>query len=319
MLLSRTLEERLAGLYRAGGRIVGGVYLGKGQEAFSAALAITLIRGRDVFGPLIRDQAGRIAFGEPLIDTTRTYLGSVLGPMRGRDGNIHRGRPRDGMPAMISHLGSMVSVVAGMLLARRMKGITGCAGGTAIGDGGTSTGAFHEGLNTAAVEKLPLVVAVANNQYAYSTPTDRQFVCEDLADKAIGYGVEGYRIDGTDLMECLLTFDKAVRKAREGNGPQLVVGKLLRLNGHGEHDDGSYVLDSLRQAHHGRDCVLVARDQAYAENWLNEERWEEMLNEAREAVDEAVSTAATEPPPDPYTENWHALSRQDLTEGYHGA
>src|SRR5690606_31281540 len=111
----------------------------------------------------------------PVLDTPQTYFGSAKGPMRGRDGNIHRGRPKEGMPAMISHLGSLISVVNGMLMARRFRGQTGCVGGTTIGDGGTSTGAFHEGLNLAAVERLPLVVGVANNQFAYSTPTARQY------------------------------------------------------------------------------------------------------------------------------------------------
>ncbi|MFZ4768256.1 MAG: thiamine pyrophosphate-dependent enzyme, partial [Roseimicrobium sp.] len=215
MLRARVLEDKLAGLYRAGGRIVGGVYLGKGQEAFSAALAVQLVKGQDIYAGLIRDQAGRLAFGEAMLDTTRTYLGSALGPMRGRDGNIHRGRPTEGMPAMISHLGSMVSVVAGMLLARRLQGrLNDSVGATSIGDGGTSTGAFHEGLNMAAVEKLPLIISVANNQFAYSTPNDRQYACHHLVDRAIGYGVEGHSVDGTNLAACISVFHNAVQRAR---------------------------------------------------------------------------------------------------------
>src|SRR5205809_1275543 len=120
MLLSRTHEKRLVSLYR-GGQITGGVYSGKGQEAVSVACGLFLQKG-DVFAPLIRDQAGRSAFGEPLIDVARTYLGSRLGPMRGRDGNIHRGSPKAGQLAMISHLGAMIPVVVGKLLAKRMKG-----------------------------------------------------------------------------------------------------------------------------------------------------------------------------------------------------
>src|SRR5881628_1462361 len=120
MLLARTLEEKLVSLYR-GGLITGGVYIGKGQEAVSVACGLFLQEG-DIFAPLIRDQAGRSAFGEPLIDVTRTYLGSRLGPMRGRDGNIHRGHPRDNELAMISHLGAMVSVTVGALMAKRFRG-----------------------------------------------------------------------------------------------------------------------------------------------------------------------------------------------------
>jgi TPP-dependent pyruvate/acetoin dehydrogenase alpha subunit len=164
MFLARSLEEKIALLYRAG-KITGGVFMGKGQEALSVALGLALRKG-DIFAPLIRDQAGRLAFGESILDCVRTYMGSRLGPMRGRDGNVHRGRPREGLMAMISHLGAMIPLVAGSLLGRRFRGQQGSVGATCLGDGGTSTGAFHEGMNLAAMEKLPLVVVVANNQYA---------------------------------------------------------------------------------------------------------------------------------------------------------
>src|SRR6266850_2666966 len=239
MLLARLLDEKLASLYRMG-KILGGVFLGRGQEALSVSVALALRQG-DIFAPLIRDTAGRLAFGESLLDAVRTYLGSPLGPMRARDGNVHRGRPREGLYVMISHLGAMISVVNGALMAHRFKGITGTVGAVCLGDGGTSTGAFHEGLNQAAVEKLPLVLVVANNYYAYSTPNERQFACDSLVDKAAGYGVDGQTVDGTDLSACLSVLEEATRRARSGGGPQLIVAHLLRLCGHGEHDDASYV------------------------------------------------------------------------------
>src|SRR5438132_9466484 len=163
MLLARTLDEKFASLYRAG-KIHGGVFLGRGQEALSVSIGLALRKG-DVFAPLIRDLAGRLAFGEPILDAVRTYLGSTLGPMRGRDGNIHRGRPREGLLGMISHLGAMISVVNGFLMAHRFKGITGTVGVACVGEGATSTGAFHEAVNQAGVEKLPLGVISANNHY----------------------------------------------------------------------------------------------------------------------------------------------------------
>src|SRR5215469_8439346 len=235
MLRARLLDDKFAALYRAG-KIHGGVFLGRGQEALSSAIGLSLNKN-DIFAPLIRDAAGRLAFGESVLDAVRTYLGSALGPMRGRDGNVHRGNPRQGLLPMISHLGAMVSVVNGMLFARRLKKISGTVGVACLGEGATSTGAFHEALNQAAVEKLPLVLVVANNQYAYSTPTERQFACDDLADKAPGYGVQAHSVDGTDLTACLQTVGHAVASARAGEGPQLVVAQLLRLCGHGEHDD----------------------------------------------------------------------------------
>ncbi|MDB4319317.1 thiamine pyrophosphate-dependent dehydrogenase E1 component subunit alpha [bacterium] len=271
MITARTLEAKLSSLYK-GGKIVGGVYLGTGQEAVSASLGACLTRGKDYFAPLIRDQAGRTAFGETLLDATRTYLGSVEGPMRGRDGNVHRGRPLEGMPAMISHLGTAVSMVSGMLVAQRMKGeLDGMVGATSIGDGATSTGSFHEGLNMAAVENLPLVVVVADNQFAYSTPRDRQFACESLLERASGYGVGGTEVDGTDLNETLSGIQQAVTSAREGYGPQLVIARLLRLCGHGEHDDASYVPQELRDSVMGRDCLDVATTQLIEAGHVTEE------------------------------------------------
>ena len=316
MFLSRALEDKLASLYRSS-KIVGGVYLGKGQEAFSVALPIYLDEKQgDVYAPLIRDMAGSLAFGENLLDPLRNYLGSSLGPMRGRDGNIHRGRPRQGMPAMISHLGAMISVVNGMLMARRFQGRTNVVGATSIGDGGMSTGACHEALNQAAVEKLPLVIAVANNQYAYSTPNQRQFACASLVDRAAGYGIKGYECDGTDLAACLTTFGEAVQRARRGEGPQMVVGSLLRLTGHGEHDDASYIPAPLKRSRLGRDCLTFSEDHARKQGWASEKDLTEWKAEAATKVEQGLSKVSAEPAPDPTAESWYSLSTKHLCEGF---
>ena len=317
MLLSRAVEDKLASLYRAG-MIKGGVFLGKGQEALSTASSIFLRKG-DIFGPCIRDQAGRLAFGDTVLDTLRTYFGSAQGPMRGRDGNIHRGRPRDGYYAMISHLGSMVAMVGGGLYARRQRGETGVVGVTSIGDGGTSTGAFHEGVNFAAVEKLPLVVVVANNQYAYSTPNNRQFACADLLDRAAGYGIAGHKTDGTDPRACLETLSRAVQAARDGHGPQMVVATLLRLVGHGEHDDAGYVDAGLRKANVGRDCLDVGARQLLEAGLATGEDLAAWTSEAQAEVEAALDIAQREKGPDPEGEDWHALSTERLVDGYFDA
>jgi pyruvate dehydrogenase E1 component alpha subunit/2-oxoisovalerate dehydrogenase E1 component alpha subunit len=314
MLLSRVLDEKMASLYR-GGKIHGGVFLGRGQEALSVSVGLALRKG-DVFAPLIRDGAGRLAFGEPVLDAVRTYLGSALGPMRGRDGNVHRGRPREGLFPMISHLGAMISVVNGALLALRFKKIEGVVGATCIGDGGTSTGAFHEALNQAAIERLPLVLVVANNQYAYSTPNSRQFACRDLTDKAIGYGVTAHQVDGTDLEKCLHTLREAVAQARGGGGPQLVVAQLLRLCGHGEHDDAQYITAQFKQSHLGRDCLKVAEDHLLRRAWADAAMIRRFRKEAALEVERAVALVQREPGPDPYKENWCALASRHLSEGF---
>src|SRR3954468_13325960 len=312
MLQTRIFEEKLASLYR-GGLITGGVYLGKGQEAVSVACGIFLQPG-DVFAPLIRDQAGRSAFGEPLIDVARTYLGSKLGPMRGRDGNIHRGRPLDNQLAMISHLGAMVSVITGKLLAKRMKGEKGFVGLTTIGDGGMQTGASHEGMNIAAVEHVPLVVVAPNNNYFYLTPNNRTFACADLVDRAKGYGYEGYTVDGTDLAACLDVIETAVKRARAGRPPQLVVAETLRLAGHGEHDDASYVSAEIKREPFAQDALQRAEKFILDEGLLDPGALQQMRAEIVAEVEEAVATAQQEDPPQASEEDWCALSTRELAD-----
>ena len=310
MLLARTLEEKLVSLYR-GGAITGGVYIGKGQEAVSVACGLFLEKG-DIFAPLIRDQAGRSAFGEPLVNVTRTYLGSRKGPMRGRDGNIHRGSPRDGQLAMISHLGAMVSVTVGALIAKRAKGEKNFVGLSCIGEGGMQTGSFHEGMNIAAVEQVPLIVVATNNHYAYSTPNAREFACHDLVDRAKGYGFEGYSIDGTDLNTSLEVIGGAVKRARAGRPPQLVVASVLRLSGHGEHDDASYITDEIKREPFAQDCLKRAEKLIVDLNLGDAETLKSWRAEAAAKVDEAITTAQKEAAPNADEEDWCAISTREL-------
>jgi pyruvate dehydrogenase E1 component alpha subunit/2-oxoisovalerate dehydrogenase E1 component alpha subunit len=224
---------------------------------------------------------------------------------------------------MISHLGAMLSVVNGVLFARRMKGITGIVGAACLGDGATSTGAFHEALNQAAVEKLPFVLVVADNQYAYSTPTSRQFACDSLVDRAVGYGIAGHSVDGTDLTACLKTVGGAVASARAGNGPQLVVAKLLRLCGHGEHDpDGDvretkqgYIDPQLKNSPLGRDCMKIAEETILQQKWTDAAQIAVWRSDALREIEEAVAQVQREPAPDPFAEEWTALSTKHLIEG----
>ena len=312
MLLTRTLEEKLVSLYR-GGQITGGVYIGKGQEAVSVACGLFLQKG-DIFAPLIRDQAGRSAFGEPLVDVARTYLGSRQGPMRGRDGNIHRGKPADGQLAMISHLGAMVSVVVGSLMAKRFRGEKNFVGLTCIGEGGMQTGAFHEGINLAAVEQVPLVIVATNNHYAYSTPNDREFACADLVDRAKGYGFEGYSIDGTDLSACLEVVGGAVQRARAGRPPQLVVASVLRLSGHGEHDDASYVTEEVKRQPFAQDCLKLTEKKIVDLALIDAATLQSWKDDAKKQVDEAIATAQQEAAPEGDKEDWRAISTRDLVD-----
>ena len=209
----------------------------------------------------------------------------------------------------------MISVVNGVLFARRMKGVTGLVGAACLGEGATSTGSFHEALNQAAVEKLPLVLVVANNQYAYSTPNDRQFVCADLADKAVGYGVEAHSVVGNDLAACLDVVSHAVARARAGHGPQLIVANLLRLCGHGEHDDAGYIVPELKNSPLGRDCLKLAEEFLLQEKIADRAQLAVWRSEAIREIEDAVAQVQREPLPDPFAENWTALSTENLAEG----
>lgn len=316
MIGARLIDERIATLYRQGA-IPGKVFLGKGQEALSAALGMHLRAPRpgrrgDVFAPLIRDMAGRLAFGETALEIARVHFMRATGDMRGRDGNIHRGNLAKGIMPMISHLGAMMPTVCGALMARRLRGDLGdSVGATCIGDGGMQTGAFHEGLNVAAVEKLPLVVVAADNQVSYSTFADRTYACRSLVDRAIGYGVRGYEIDGTDADACLKTLHEAVTRARAGDGPQLVVATLLRGSGHGEHDDASYVPASLKERF--ADCLAryertLATAQVVAEGDIVAWR-----NEATAEIRAAFPAAQAEAEPTPASEDWRCLASDDIS------
>jgi acetoin:2,6-dichlorophenolindophenol oxidoreductase subunit alpha len=312
MLLARVFEEKLVSLYR-GGQITGGVYIGKGQEAVSVACGMFLKKG-DIFAPLIRDQAGRSAFGEPLVDVARTYLGSRQGPMRGRDGNIHRGSPRDGQLAMISHLGAMVSVTVGALMAKRSKGEKNFVGLTCIGEGGMQAGSFHEGMNIAAVEQVPLVVVATNNHYAYSTPNEREFACADLVDRAKGYGFEGYTVAGTDLAACLDVIGSAVKRARAGRPPQLVVASVLRLSGHGEHDDASYVTAEIKAEPFAQDCLKCTEKVIVDLGLADAKTLQKWRDDAVAEVDQAITTAQKEAAPEAGEEDWCAISMRHLVD-----
>jgi acetoin:2,6-dichlorophenolindophenol oxidoreductase subunit alpha len=312
MLQTRVFEDKLASLYR-GGQITGGVYVGRGQEAISVACGMFLQKG-DIFAPLIRDQAGRSAFGEPLIDVARTYLGSRQGPMRGRDGNIHRGKPGQGQLAMISHLGAMISVTVGVLLAKKFKGEKGFVGLTTIGEGGMQSGATHEGMNIAAVEQVPLVLVATNNHYAYSTPNDREFACADLVDRAKGYGFEGYTVDGTDLAACLDVIGGAVKRARAGRPPQLVVASVLRLAGHGEHDDASYITDEIKREPFAQDCLKRTEKIIVDLNLADAQTLQKWRDEVAAEVENAVATAQTEAVPEGDEEDWCAISMRHLVD-----
>jgi len=240
MRMTRALEERLVALYRQT-KVVGGLFRSLGQEADAVGSAFALER-RDIMSPLIRNMGSMLVKGATPLEILRQYMAKGDSPTRGRELNIHFGDLVRGFVGQISHLGDMIPVMAGIALSFKMRGEDRVVL-VYIGDGATSTGAFHEGLNFAAVQQVPLVVIVENNGYAYSTPTGKQTAANSFMDKALGYGIPGVQADGNDVLAVYDVTKSAVDRARAGGGPTLVELITYRRKGHAEHDNQSYVPD----------------------------------------------------------------------------
>src|SRR5256714_7090838 len=240
MRLTRALEERLVNLYRQT-KVIGGLFRSLGQEADAVGSAYALDRSKgDVLSPLIRNLGSMLVQGAKPTEIIKQYMAKGDSPTRGRELNIHYGDLVRGFIGQISHLGDMVPVMAGVTLSFKMREEK-RVGLVYVGDGATSTGAFHEGINFAAVQKCPLVVIVENNGYAYSTPTSKQTACTSFKDKAVGYGVPGVRADGNDVLATYQVTKEAVNRARRGEGVTLIELVTYRRKGHAEHDNQSYV------------------------------------------------------------------------------
>ena len=243
MKLTRQLEERLVNLYRQT-KVVGGLFRSLGQEADAVGSCFALEQ-RDVMSPLIRNLGAMLVKGATPVEVLKQYMAKADSPTRGRELNIHFGDIGEagvtrGFLGQISPLGDMVPVMTGVTMSFKMRGED-RVGLVYVGDGATSTGAFHEGINFAAVQKCPLVVIVENNGYAYSTPTHKQSAVKFFVDKAIGYGVLGLQADGNDVLAPYDVTKAAVDHARAGHGVALVELITYRRKGHAEHDNQSYV------------------------------------------------------------------------------
>jgi TPP-dependent pyruvate/acetoin dehydrogenase alpha subunit len=240
MRLTRSLEERLVNLYRQT-KVIGGLFRSLGQEADAVGSAYALDRSKgDVLSPLIRNLGSMLVQGARPAEVLRQYMAKADSPTRGRELNIHYGDLVRGFIGQISHLGDMVPVMAGVTLSFKMRDEN-RVGLVYVGDGATSTGAFHEGINFAGVQRCPLVVIVENNGYAYSTPVSRQTAARSFVDKAVGYGIAGDRADGNDVLATYEVTKRAVDRARGGGGVTLIELMTYRRKGHAEHDNQSYV------------------------------------------------------------------------------
>jgi len=298
MRLTRLLEERLVNLYRQT-KVVGGLFRSLGQEADAVGSAYALDRSKgDVLSPLIRNLGSMLVQGAKPNEIIKQYMAKGDSPTRGRELNIHYGDLVRGFIGQISHLGDMVPVMAGVTLSFKMRREN-RVGLVYVGDGATSTGAFHEGINFAAVQRCPLVVVVENNGYAYSTPLNKQTAAKQLVDKAIGYGIAGDQADGNDVIATYEVTKRAVDRARAGGGVTLIELITYRRKGHAEHDNQSYVptgeIDRWASENDPID--------RYVKRLLGEGFTQAELDAAdarvKEEIDRATDEAEASPMPDP--------------------
>jgi len=294
--LNRGLEEKLSNLYRQG-KVVGGLYRSLGQEACSVGSAYALERG-DIFTPLIRNLGAILVRGGSPHDIFCQYMAKAESPTRGRDLNVHFGwlSPEGSMPSVISMLGDMIPILTGAVMAERMNGRRTVAL-TWIGDGGTSTGAFHEGLNFACVQKAPLVLIVENNGWAYSTPTSRQTANPQFVDRAKAYGCFGEQVDGNDILAVYDATRRAVQRARQGLGPTLIEALTMRMKGHAEHDDMKYVPQEQVDRWAPRDPILLYENFLLADGVTAADLQEIAGRVDEELITELASAEASPMPP----------------------
>ncbi|OLD88882.1 MAG: pyruvate dehydrogenase [Gemmatimonadetes bacterium] len=297
--LTRTLEERLVALYRQT-KVIGGLFRSLGQEGESVATAYALERGRnkDILSPLIRNLGSLLVMGAQPIEILRQYMAKADSPTHGRELNVHFNDLEKGYLGQISHLGDMIPVMAGIALSFKLRGEL-RVGLVYIGDGGTSTGTFHEGLNLAAVQRLPLVVIGEYNHWAYSTPPEKQFAVKDLAEKAKGYGIASVTVDGNDVFAVYEATKFAVERARRGKGVHFIEVKTYRRKGHAEHDDQHYVpKDVLELWSKSNDPVDRYTQRVLAADLVSEADMKDIDDRVRVEVDQATDACVNEPLPE---------------------
>ncbi len=301
--LTRQLEDVLTTLYRQN-KVIGGLYRSLGQEATAVASAYALNRRTDgtgdVVAPAIRDLGGLLVMGAQPVDVLRQYMAKADSPTWGREQNVHFTDYERGFIGLISHLGVMIEVMAGVALTFKLRQEPRVALAWS-GDGMTSTGAFHEGLNLAAVQRAPLIVIVENNGYAYSTPVARQTAAKSFVERAAGYGVFGEQCDGNDVFAVYEMVQRAAERARSGQGASLLEVLTYRRKGHAEHDAQGYVPAGEIEAWEAKDPVIRYEQRLLAEGHATRAELDAIAQRVADEVAQARELAEASPMPEPET------------------
>ena len=293
--LTRTLEDRITALYRQG-RIVGGVYTSNGMEAIAVGYASVLERD-DIIAPFHRDMGAFLIRGITPGEVIAQYLGKRTGPTKGKDGNVHIGDLKRGVIGFVSHLADNLPVATGVALAFKIRGETRVVV-TNTGDGGTSRGDFHEAMNFASVRMLPVVFFCNNNQYAYSTPLKLQMSIRDVADRAKAYDMPSMIVDGNDVAAVYLAAQRAIRRARAGEGPTFIECKTMRMHGHSEHDSAKYVPRQLLEEGKKKDPISKAERLLKELGYADEAVFHEVEERVKKEVEAGVEFAERSPLPE---------------------
>jgi TPP-dependent pyruvate/acetoin dehydrogenase alpha subunit len=297
MRMNREVEETMTKLFRQN-KIVGGLYSSLGQEAISVGTAYALEK-RDWIAPMIRNIGALLVKGVPPRDIFTQHMAKYTSPTKGKDGTSHFG-DLDNLHIIspISMLGDLIPVMTGVAMAGRYLGQK-IVAMTWIGDGGSSTGVFHEGLNLAASQKAALVLILENNLWAYSTPVRRQVPLENLADRAKAYGISSYIVDGNDVVAVYTTAKDAVQRARAGEGPILIEAKTFRRRGHAQHDPAEYVPQEQREFWEKRDPITLYEKFLMEEELLDAKGKKEIDDKLTALLDKEREFAEDSPMPPP--------------------
>jgi 2-oxoisovalerate dehydrogenase E1 component len=294
MRLTRACDDALLRLYKQG-KIVGGAYTGNGNEATAVASAYAL-EERDYLLPMHRDLGAHLAKGQTLRNIFLQQLGRDESLTRGRDGTGHYADPSRKIYGNVSHLAAMIPVAVGIALAAKMRKEDAVVLNY-IGDGGSNVGDFHEGLNMAAVMRLPFILIVENNQFAYSTPNAKQFVAKRLSDRAVGYGIPGVTVDGTDPVAVYHACRTAYARARGGEGPTLIESVTMRMHGHSASDDASYVPKELLAEWRTKDPVEKFEQQLLKDGVLTPAAQQAAIDKMHHEIEEEIAYALDRPYP----------------------
>jgi TPP-dependent pyruvate/acetoin dehydrogenase alpha subunit len=293
--LTREAETRIEQVLYRQGKIVGGVFVGRGQEAIGVGSAIQLLDG-DVVLPSHRDFSSFLIRGFSLREVFCNWMARSNGPSRGRDNTLHIGDMSREVIPFISHLGDTCPVACGvgMVLKWRKKRNVALVH---FGEGTSSRGDVHEAMNMAAVMKLPVIFICNNNAYAYSTPTDKQYAIKDLAMRGAAYGMPGVKVDGNDVLAVYSTVEKAILRARSGGGPSFVECKTFRMTGHSAHDAAEYVPQKLFTQWKKKDPIPRLERVLLARRILSRKQIDDLAEEVRKQVDDAIAYAEASPFP----------------------